>query len=48
MEPTAALVSVVRQERTRLIATLVRRYGFDLAEESVDAAKSLLHGAARA
>jgi RNA polymerase sigma-70 factor, ECF subfamily len=38
VEPTAALVSVVRAERTRLIATLVRRYGFDLAEESVDAA----------
>lgn len=33
-----ALALVVRQERTRLIATLVRRYGFDLAEESVDAA----------
>jgi RNA polymerase sigma-70 factor (ECF subfamily) len=34
----AALASIVRAERTRLIATLVRRYGFDLAEESVDAA----------
>lgn len=38
VESTAALVNVVRQERTLLIATLVRRYGFDLAEESVDAA----------
>ena len=38
MEAHAALVSVVRDERTRLVATLVRRYGFDVAEESVDAA----------
>lgn len=38
MEATAALGSVVKNERTRLVATLVRRYGFDLAEEAVDAA----------
>jgi RNA polymerase sigma-70 factor, ECF subfamily len=37
-DPAAALASVVRTERTRLVATLVRRYGFDLAEEAVDAA----------
>ena len=40
VDPTAALVSVVRSERTRLVATLVRRYGFDLAEEAVDTAIS--------
>lgn len=38
MDPTAALAAVVRAERARLVATLVRRYGFDLAEECVDAA----------
>lgn len=38
VDPTAALVSVVRAERTGLVAHLVRRFGFDLAEESVDAA----------
>lgn len=32
------LAAVVRDERTGLVATLVRRYGFDLAEEAVDAA----------
>lgn len=37
-EPTNALTSVVRDERTLLVAALVRRYGFDLAEECVDAA----------
>ncbi len=40
VDPTAALVSVVRSERTRLVATLVRKYGFDLAEEAVDVAIS--------
>ncbi|MFO0676213.1 MAG: DUF6596 domain-containing protein [Polyangiaceae bacterium] len=35
------LARVVREERTRLVATLVRRHGFDLAEESVDAAIAL-------
>lgn len=38
MDPTATLASVVRAERTLLVATLVRRYGFDVAEEAVDAA----------
>lgn len=38
MEPARALVDLVRAERTRLVATLVRAYGFDLAEESIDAA----------
>lgn len=38
MEAAAALASVVRRERTRLVSTLVRRYGFDLAEEAVDRA----------
>lgn len=38
MEPKDALATLVRTERTRLVATLVRRYGFDLAEEAVDAA----------
>ncbi|MBL8716667.1 MAG: RNA polymerase subunit sigma-24 [Myxococcales bacterium] len=38
MEPARALVDLVRGERTRLVATLVRSYGFDLAEESIDAA----------
>jgi RNA polymerase sigma-70 factor (ECF subfamily) len=41
VDPTAALASLtstVRDERARLIAALVRVYGFDLAEESVDAA----------
>jgi len=38
VEPAAALASVVRSERTRLVSTLVRRYGFDLAEEAVDRA----------
>lgn len=38
VDPTVALASVVRSERGRLVATLVRRYGFDLAEEAVDAA----------
>lgn len=38
MGPTETLAAVVRHERTRLVATLVRRYGFDLAEESVDVA----------
>jgi RNA polymerase sigma-70 factor (ECF subfamily) len=33
-----ALAEVVRSERARLLATLVRRYGFDAAEESLDAA----------
>ncbi|MDB4929085.1 MAG: polymerase subunit sigma-24, partial [Myxococcaceae bacterium] len=33
-----SLSAVVRDERTRLVATLVRRHGFDVAEESVDAA----------
>lgn len=32
------LARVVRDERPRLLATLVRRYGFDLAEECLDAA----------
>ncbi len=32
------LATVVRHERTRLVATLVRRHGFDVAEESIDAA----------
>jgi RNA polymerase sigma-70 factor, ECF subfamily len=32
------LAALVRDERTRLVATLVRQYGFDLAEEAVDAA----------
>ena len=36
MEQT--LADVVRRERTGLVATLVRRYGFDLAEEVVDVA----------
>ncbi len=38
MEPARALVDLVRGERTRLVATLVRSYGFDLAEDSIDAA----------
>lgn len=38
MDPRQALVEVVRAERTRLVATLVRTYGFDLAEEAIDAA----------
>lgn len=38
MNATSALASIVRKERTGLVATLVRRFGFDLAEESVDAA----------
>lgn len=38
MDPRQALVDVVRAERTRLVATLVRTYGFDLAEEAIDAA----------
>jgi RNA polymerase sigma-70 factor (ECF subfamily) len=38
VEAAATLASVVRVERTRLVAALVRRYGFDLAEECVDAA----------
>ncbi len=38
MDPAAVLASVVQAERTRLVATLVRQYGFDLAEEAVDAA----------
>lgn len=40
METSALLASIVRTERARLIATLVRQYGFDLAEETVDAAIS--------
>lgn len=40
MDASAALASVVRVERTRLVSTLVRRYGFDLAEEAVDRAIS--------
>ena len=36
--PTGELAALVRVERTRLIATLVRRHGFDVAEESIDAA----------
>lgn len=35
--PAAVLASVLRDERARLLATLVRRYGFDLAEECLDA-----------
>lgn len=38
MDPSAALATVVRDERARLVATLVRDYGFDLAEEAIDAA----------
>jgi RNA polymerase sigma-70 factor (ECF subfamily) len=38
VHPTDALAQLVRDERTRLVATLVRQYGFDLAEEAVDAA----------
>lgn len=38
VELDAALAGLVRAERGRLVAALVRRYGFDLAEESVDAA----------
>ncbi len=38
MDKAAALTSVVRAERARLVATLVREYGFDLAEEAIDAA----------
>lgn len=38
MSAALALADVVRTERARLVATLVRRYGFDLAEEAVDAA----------
>ena len=38
VEPAVALATVVRAERARLIATLVRAYGFDLAEEAIDAA----------
>lgn len=34
----SVIADVVRRERTGLVATLVRRYGFDLAEEAVDAA----------
>jgi RNA polymerase sigma-70 factor, ECF subfamily len=34
----ATLSALVREERTRLVATLLRQYGFDLAEEAVDAA----------
>jgi RNA polymerase sigma-70 factor (ECF subfamily) len=37
-DPTHTLTALVRHERTRLVATLVRQYGFDLAEEAVDAA----------
>lgn len=33
-----ALAAIVREERARLIAALVRRYGFDVAETSVDLA----------
>lgn len=36
--PADILARVVREERGRLLATLVRRYGFDLAEECLDAA----------
>jgi RNA polymerase sigma-70 factor (ECF subfamily) len=32
------LAALVRDERTRLVATLVRQYGFNLAEQAVDAA----------
>lgn len=38
MGPEAALAAVVREERGRIVATLVRRYGYDVAEESLDAA----------
>ena len=38
MQPADTLAQLVREERTRLVATLVRHYGFDLAEEAVDAA----------
>jgi RNA polymerase sigma-70 factor, ECF subfamily len=38
LDPKILLSQLIRTERTRLIATLVRRYGFDLAEECVDAA----------
>jgi RNA polymerase sigma-70 factor, ECF subfamily len=34
----ATLSALVRAERTHLVATLLRQYGFDLAEEAVDAA----------
>lgn len=34
----AALAQIVRDERARLVATLVRKFGFDLAEEAVDTA----------
>lgn len=37
VEPDA-IAGLVREERPRLVAALVRRYGFDLAEEAVDAA----------
>lgn len=37
-EPAVTLAALVRGERTRLVATLVRRHGFDVAEEAVDAA----------
>lgn len=33
-----ALAALVREERTRLVATLVQRHGFDVAEECIDAA----------
>ena len=45
--PAAVLASVLRDERARLLATLVRRYGFDLAEECLDAAGGKLGGAWR-
>jgi RNA polymerase sigma-70 factor, ECF subfamily len=38
VDPKALLSELIRNERTRLIAALVRRYGFDVAEECVDAA----------
>lgn len=38
LDASAALARVVRDERASLVATLVRRYGFDLAEESLGAA----------
>ena len=37
-DPAAVLARVVRAERAQLLASLVRRYGFDLAEECLDAA----------
>ncbi len=38
MGAEATLAAVVREERARIVATLVRRYGYDVAEESLDAA----------